>query len=83
VANVGLTQKQIAEKYHPQLIKRIRVDFKDHTDRGYTDGVENGFIIADVIRLTGQILHVTIVGPNCFGNDLVLYACHQPEDFTA
>ncbi|MBM3153527.1 MAG: NAD(P)/FAD-dependent oxidoreductase, partial [Chloroflexi bacterium] len=63
VANVGLTQKQIAEKYHPQLIKRIRVDFKDHTDRGYTDGVENGFIIADVIRLTGQILHVTIVGP--------------------
>lgn len=64
VANVGLTQKQIAEKYHPQLIKRIRVDFKDHTDRGYTDGVENGFIIADVIRLTGQILHVTIVGRN-------------------
>ncbi len=62
VANVGLTQKQIAEKYHPQLIKRIRVDFKDHTDRGYTDGVENGFIIADVIRLTGRILHVTIVG---------------------
>lgn len=64
VANVGLTQKQIAEKYHPQLVKRIRVDFKDHTDRGYTDGVENGFIIADVIRLTGQILHVTIVGTN-------------------
>jgi pyruvate/2-oxoglutarate dehydrogenase complex dihydrolipoamide dehydrogenase (E3) component len=64
VANVGLTQKQIAEKYHPQLIKRIRVDFKDHTDRGYTDGVENGFIIADVMRLTGRILHVTIVGTN-------------------
>lgn len=64
VANVGLTQKQIAEKYHPQLIKRIRVDFKDHTDRGYTDGVENGFIIVDVMRLTGQILHVTIVGTN-------------------
>lgn len=64
VANVGLTQKQIAEKYHPQLIKRIRVDFKDHTDRGYTDGVENGFIIVDVIRLTGQILHATIVGTN-------------------
>lgn len=64
VANVGMTQKQIAEKYHPQLIKRIRVDFKDHTDRGYTDGVENGFIIVDAIRLTGQILHVTIVGTN-------------------
>jgi dihydrolipoamide dehydrogenase len=63
VANVGLTQRQIADKYHPQLIKRIRVDFKDHTDRGYTDGVKNGFIIVDAIRLTGQILHVTIVGP--------------------
>jgi dihydrolipoamide dehydrogenase len=63
VANVGLTQKQIAEKYHPQLIKRIRVDFKDHTDRGYTDDIENGFIIVDAMRLTGQILHVTIVGP--------------------
>jgi len=63
VANVGLTQKQIAEKYHPQLIKRIRIDFKDHTDRGYTDGIENGFIIVDAVRLTGQILHATIVGP--------------------
>ncbi|MDQ3005999.1 MAG: NAD(P)/FAD-dependent oxidoreductase [Chloroflexota bacterium] len=63
VANVGLTQKQIAEKYHPQLIKRIRVDFKDHTDRGYTDSIEHGFIIADVIRLTGKILQVTVVGP--------------------
>lgn len=63
VANVGLTQKQIVEKYHPQLIKRIRVDFKTHTDRGYTDGVEHGFIIVDAIRLTGRILHATIVGP--------------------
>jgi len=63
VANVGLTQKQIAEKYHPQLVKRIRIDFKDHTDRGYTDGVENGFIIVDAVRLTGRILQATIVGP--------------------
>jgi pyruvate/2-oxoglutarate dehydrogenase complex dihydrolipoamide dehydrogenase (E3) component len=63
VATVGLTQKEISEKYHPQIIKRIRVDFKDHTDRGYTDGIENGFIIVDAVRLTGQILHATIVGP--------------------
>ena len=48
---------------HPQIIKRIRVDFKDHTDRGYTDGIENGFIIVDAVRLTGQILHATVVGP--------------------
>ncbi|NJN79554.1 MAG: hypothetical protein HC797_03285 [Anaerolineales bacterium] len=40
------------------------MDFKDHTDRGYTDGIENGFIIVDAIRLTGQILHATIVGVN-------------------
>ena len=63
VATVGLTQQQLAEYCHPQIIKRIRVDFKDHTDRGYTDGIENGFIIVDAVRLTGQILHATIVGP--------------------
>jgi len=62
VAAVGLTEKQLA-LCHPQLIKRIRVDFKDHTDRGYTDGIENGFIIVDAVRLTGQILHATVVGP--------------------
>jgi pyruvate/2-oxoglutarate dehydrogenase complex dihydrolipoamide dehydrogenase (E3) component/uncharacterized membrane protein YdjX (TVP38/TMEM64 family) len=63
VATVGLTEKQLAEYCHPQIVKRIRVDFKTHTDRGYTDGVENGFIIVDAVRLTGQILHATIVGP--------------------
>jgi dihydrolipoamide dehydrogenase len=63
VAAVGLTQKELEETYHPQLIKRIRVDFKTHTDRGYTDGIENGFIIVDAIRLTGQIMGATIVGP--------------------
>jgi dihydrolipoamide dehydrogenase len=63
VAAVGLTQKELEETYPPQLIKRIRVDFKDHTDRGYTDGIENGFIIVDAVRLTGQILSATIVGP--------------------
>jgi pyruvate/2-oxoglutarate dehydrogenase complex dihydrolipoamide dehydrogenase (E3) component len=62
VATVGLTQQQLAEYCHPGVIKRIRVDFKSHTDRGYTDGVENGFIIVDVVRLTGQILHATVVG---------------------
>lgn len=63
VAAVGLTEKELGEKYRPQLVKRIRADFKTHTDRGYTDGVENGFIIVDAVRLTGQILSVTIVGP--------------------
>lgn len=61
VATVGLTQHQIAERYHPNVVKRVRVDFKTQTDRGYTDGVENGFIVVDAIRLTGQILQATIV----------------------
>jgi pyruvate/2-oxoglutarate dehydrogenase complex dihydrolipoamide dehydrogenase (E3) component len=63
VAAVGLTEKQLAEYCHPGIVKRIRVDFKTHTDRGYTDGIENGFIIVDAVRLTGQILHATVVGP--------------------
>ncbi|MBN1665900.1 MAG: NAD(P)/FAD-dependent oxidoreductase [Anaerolineales bacterium] len=63
VATVGMTEQQLAESYHPGVIKRIRVDFKTDTDRGYTDGVENGFIIVDVVRLTGRILHATVVGP--------------------
>lgn len=62
VATVGLTSKQIAEKCHPELILRLRVDLKN-LDRGYTDGVENGFILVDAVRLTGTILGVTIVGP--------------------
>lgn len=63
VAAVGLTPEQLAARYHPEAIKRVRVDLKTHTDRGYTDGVENGFIIVDAIRLTGQIVACTIVGP--------------------
>ena len=62
VATVGLTPQQLSDRYHPKAIKRIRVDFKTDTDRGYTDGVEHGFIIVDAVRLTGQILHATIVG---------------------
>jgi pyruvate/2-oxoglutarate dehydrogenase complex dihydrolipoamide dehydrogenase (E3) component len=64
VAAVGLSEQQLKEYCHPGVVKRIRVDFKIHTDRGYTDGVENGFIIVDAVRLTGQILSVTIVGPH-------------------
>lgn len=63
VATVGLTPQQMAEYCHPGVVKRIHVDFKTDTDRGYTDDVENGFIIVDIVRLTGQILHATIVGP--------------------
>lgn len=62
VASVGLTQEQIAARYHPGLIKRLRVDLKT-IDRGYTDGVQHGFVIVDAVRLTGRILSATVVGP--------------------
>jgi dihydrolipoamide dehydrogenase len=63
VATVGLTPGELAQQYHPAVIRCIRVEFKTHTDRGYTDGVENGFIIVYAVRLSGRILHATIVGP--------------------
>lgn len=63
VATAGMSQGQLAERYHPKLIKRIRVDLVTQTDRGYTDDVQQGAIIVDAVRLTGKILSVTIVGP--------------------
>lgn len=62
VASVGFTPQQIAARYHPSLVKRIRVDLKS-IDRGYTDGVEQGFVIVEAMRLTGRILSATVVGP--------------------
>ncbi|NJM05752.1 hypothetical protein HC891_05465 [Candidatus Gracilibacteria bacterium] len=56
-------QHEIARRYHPELIKRIRIDLVTQTDRGYTDDLQQGFIIVDAIRLTGKVLAATIVGP--------------------
>ncbi len=62
VASVGLTPEQIARRFHPGLVRRLRVELRD-IDRGYTDGVRHGFVIVDAVRLTGRILGATIVGP--------------------
>jgi pyruvate/2-oxoglutarate dehydrogenase complex dihydrolipoamide dehydrogenase (E3) component len=62
VASVGLMPDQIAARYHPGLVRRLRVDLRD-LDRGYTDGVRHGFIIVDAVRLSGRILGATVVGP--------------------
>ncbi|GAB4212142.1 MAG: mercuric reductase [Roseiflexaceae bacterium] len=62
VASVGLTPEQIARRFHPSLVRRLRVELRD-IDRGYTDGVRHGFVIVDAVRLTGRILSATIVGP--------------------
>lgn len=63
IATVGLSRKQIEEKCHPNLIMSLRIDLKD-LDRGYTDDIQNGFILVDVVRLTGCILGATIVAPH-------------------
>lgn len=63
VATAGMSRRMIEQRYHPALIKRIRVDLPTQTDRGYTDDLRHGFICIDAMRLTGQILGVTIVGP--------------------
>lgn len=63
VASVGLTPEQIARRYHPGLIRRVRVELSA-LDRGYTDGVTQGFVQIDAVRLTGRILGATIVGPH-------------------
>ncbi|HMP42110.1 MAG TPA: FAD-dependent oxidoreductase [Roseiflexaceae bacterium] len=63
VATAGMQQAQIAQRYHPQLIKQIRIDMVTQTDRGYTDDLQQGFIRVDALRLTGKILSATIVGP--------------------
>lgn len=63
VASAGLTPEQIARRYHPDLIRRVRVELST-LDRGYTDGVTQGFVQIDAMRLTGRILGATIVGPH-------------------
>ncbi|HEX6292415.1 MAG TPA: NAD(P)/FAD-dependent oxidoreductase [Herpetosiphonaceae bacterium] len=62
VASVGLTPDQIARRYHPGLIKTLRVELSA-TDKGYTEGLRRGFIHVYALRLTGRILGATIVGP--------------------
>ena len=62
VAQVGLTPDQIARRYHPGLIKTLRIELKT-TDKGYTERLERGFIQISALRLTGRILGATIVGP--------------------
>ena len=62
VANVGQTPEQIARRYHPGLIKTLRVELAS-TDRGYTEGLKYGFMEVYALRLSGRILGATIVGP--------------------
>jgi len=71
VASVGLTAEEIGRRYHPKLIRRVRVELRD-LDRGYTDEVGPGFVLVDAVRLTGRILGATIVGPHA-GDMITLF----------
>ena len=62
VATIGKSLAELHEQYHPSLIKTVRYDLAA-TDKGYTQGLDRGFVQLHVIRLTGRILSATIVAP--------------------
>ena len=63
IAQVGPTLIQLQEKYHAELIVTNQFDLKD-TDRGYTMGLEHGFVIIHSLALTGKVLSATIAAPS-------------------
>lgn len=71
VASVGLTPEEVARRYHPGAIRRVRIELRD-LDRGYTDEIEHGFVLVEALRLTGHILGATIVGPHA-GDMITLF----------
>ena len=62
VAWVGPTPTELRRRYHPDLLRHVRVELAD-TDRGLTDGV-GGFVEITATRLTGRIVAATCVGPS-------------------
>ncbi len=62
IAMVGPSLEDLHKRYHPDLIKTLHVELKD-TDKGYTQGLEDGFVRIHAVRLTGRILSATIVAP--------------------
>ncbi len=62
IAQIGPPLAKLREKYHPDLIRTLKFELKK-TDRGYTQGLEHGFILIHAVRLTGRVLSATIVAP--------------------
>ena len=62
VAQVGPPLSTLREHYHPKLLTTLRVDLKD-TDRGYTQGLQHGFILIHAVRFSGRMLSATVVAP--------------------
>jgi dihydrolipoamide dehydrogenase len=63
IAHVGEPLAKLREHYHPELIRSLRFELKK-TDRGYTQGLKEGFILIHALRLTGRVLSATVVAPN-------------------
>lgn len=62
VAQVGPALTQLREIYPARTLRTVRVDLKD-TDRGYTSGLECGFVLLHARKITGRLLSATVVAP--------------------
>jgi dihydrolipoamide dehydrogenase len=62
VAHVGPPLAELRRRFPPELIRSVRIELAD-TDRGYTSGIEAGFVLLHALRLTGRVLSATIVAP--------------------
>jgi dihydrolipoamide dehydrogenase len=60
VAQVGEPLSVLQRRFHPDLLYTARLDLKD-TDRGYTQYLEDGFILIHALRFSGRVLSATIV----------------------
>lgn len=62
VAQVGPTLAELHKQYRPEVVRTQLIPLKD-TDRGYTMGIQHGFVLIHCLALTGRILSATIVAP--------------------
>ena len=74
IATIGPSLAELHGRYHPDLIKTLHVELKD-TDKGYTDGLEYGFVSIHAVRLTGRILAASIVAPKASEMITLLTLC--------
>jgi dihydrolipoamide dehydrogenase len=63
IAQVGEPLERLQQRYPPELLRTLRFELKK-TDRGYTQGLREGFVLIHALRLTGRVLSATIVAPN-------------------
>jgi len=63
VAQVGPTLEELRRLYPAESIKTEIIQLKD-TDRGYTAGLEHGFVMIHARVLTGKVLAATVVAPS-------------------